>query len=51
MKKTAAKVDNVKCARCLWVWVPRKAEPIACPKCKSYAWREASMPVKDSLNI
>lgn len=36
MKKSKISFE---CTRCEWIWIPRKASPIACPHCKSYEWR------------
>ena len=32
------KLDALTCKRCGATWVPRKEEPIQCPRCKSLAW-------------
>jgi len=28
------------CARCGAFWVPRKADPVQCPRCKRVDWRQ-----------
>lgn len=27
------------CIKCGYVWVPQKAEPVVCPKCKNPNWK------------
>jgi len=33
-------ITKLKCERCGHTWVPRKAEVIICPKCKSPYWNK-----------
>jgi len=35
---TKVKVTHLECKRCGHTWVPRKAEVLLCPKCKSPYW-------------
>jgi len=28
------------CKKCGWVWWSRLKDPVSCPKCKRYDWRE-----------
>lgn len=28
------------CLRCAYEWIPRTANPVACPKCLSRKWNE-----------
>ena len=32
--------NALKCLRCGWKWEPRLPEPVQCPRCKSYKWKE-----------
>ena len=34
------RVMSLTCKRCGHVWVPRKAEVLICPKCKSARWNK-----------
>ena len=38
MPKTTIEDLALTCQRCGHVWLPRKAAPDLCPKCKSYLW-------------
>ena len=36
----AINAGRLKCVRCGYEWSPLVADPVACPRCKSYNWQE-----------
>jgi ssDNA-binding Zn-finger/Zn-ribbon topoisomerase 1 len=32
---------EVNCVKCNWSWYPRMLNPVSCPGCKTYRWKEA----------
>lgn len=39
-------MNKMTCQRCKHSWLPRTENPIECPKCKSYNWKELKCEMK-----
>ncbi len=41
---SATKIKPCLCLRCGHHWEPRTAEPVSCPRCKSFQWKTEADP-------
>lgn len=38
---------NYKCQRCNAQWAPRIKEPVKCPRCQSFHWKDSDAPKRE----
>jgi len=42
---------KIKCPYCEYIWEPTKKFPKACPRCKTYFYRQTPINIEENLKI